>query len=88
METNKPTVDLRICDYLQLHAEQFGDRIALRTLESSMSYGQLSGQVERCARALHVMGLKEGDRIAVLAPPRMEAFVTFLAAAKDRKSVV
>jgi len=67
---------------LDLHAARFPERVAIKTVEEALTYGDLRAQVERCAVALHAMGLKAGDRVAVLSPPRIEAFVTFLAAAR------
>lgn len=74
--------ELRICDYLTAYAAKFPDRVAVRDVRRVLTYGQLLDEVNRCAKAMLAEGLKIGDRVAVLAQPRSEAMVTFLAAAK------
>jgi acyl-CoA synthetase (AMP-forming)/AMP-acid ligase II len=81
-EFQKPLKELTVGDYLDHHAANFPDRSALRTMTSGMSYGEVAVQVEQVSRVMHAMGLRTGDRVAVLSPPRLEAFITFLAAAK------
>jgi acyl-CoA synthetase (AMP-forming)/AMP-acid ligase II len=46
-----------------------------------VNYGELAHHVERFAAALQAMGVKKGDRIAMLSSPRPEFFVCLLAAA-------
>lgn len=74
--------NLRIGDYLDQHALDFPDRIALRDAYGTLTYAELHAVVERCARAMLACGLSAGKRVAVLSPPQVDAFVTFLAAAR------
>ncbi len=74
--------ETRIGDCLDIHATNHPDREAVRDRRSSLTYAELHTEVMRCARALHAAGLGEGERIAVLAPPRTEVLVLFLAAAR------
>lgn len=77
-----PEEHLRIGDYLDRHAAGFPERMALRDERSAFDYGQLRHAVDRCARGLFACGLRQGDRVAVLSPPRADAFILFLAAAR------
>ncbi|MZR30676.1 class I adenylate-forming enzyme family protein [Sneathiella litorea] len=72
----------RIGDYLEHHAKSFPTRTAVCDTRSSLSYSELAEAVDACARAMHAANILPGDRVAVLAPPRVEALITFLAAAK------
>src|SRR3546814_17351677 len=64
------------------HALNFPDRPALVFQDTSVTYGQLNAMVEECAGYLGRMGLGKGDCMALLSPPRQEAMITFLAAAR------
>lgn len=77
-----PEEHLRIGDYLDRHAAAFPLRLALCDEQSRFTYEELRAEVDRCARGLLALGAQPGDRIAVLAPPRAEAFIVFLAAAR------
>lgn len=77
-------IDDGVCigDVLDHHASQFPDRAALIEDQDSLTYAALARRVEVCARAMMAAGLNPGDRVAVLAPPRTGALITFLAAAR------
>lgn len=75
-------LDLTIGDYIDHHAAQYPDRLALVSDQRSVTYGELANEVGQAARAMKRLGLQIGDRVAVLSPPRVEVFVTFLAASK------
>lgn len=72
----------RIGDYLDHHADNYPEREAVRDNRQSLTYLELRDKVELCARAMHMADVKAGDRVAVLAQPCIEAWITFLAAAK------
>jgi len=59
-----------------------GDREAVVDGQRRLSYRALNRRVNRLARALQSMGLKQGDRIAVLAYNGLEYVETIFAAAK------
>jgi acyl-CoA synthetase (AMP-forming)/AMP-acid ligase II len=46
-----------------------------------LDYRSYAQQVDACARALLAIGVKRGDRVAVLAPPRPEVMILYIAAA-------
>lgn len=72
----------RLGDWLDFHAERSPDRVALETEDWSICYGKLREQVDLYARAFLAKGLLAGDCVAVLSPPRPEAFISFLGAAR------
>src|SRR5512136_747875 len=59
-----------------------GDREAVVDGQRRLSYRALNRRVNRLARALQSMGLKQGDRIAVLGYNGLEYVETIFAAAK------
>jgi len=59
-----------------------GDREAVVDGQRRLSYRALNGRVNRLARSLQSMGLKQGARIAVLAYNGLEYVETIFAAAK------
>lgn len=77
-----PDEHLRIGDYLDRHAAAFPDRVAVRDERTSITYSQLAEKVDSCARRLVACGIRPGDRISVLSPPRLDALVVFFAAAR------
>jgi len=76
-----PIVHTRITDYLHQYAQQTPDSEAIVFGKKRISYQMLKDQVETCAQALLAMGVKKGDRIAMLSTPRPEYWVLFLATA-------
>ncbi len=53
------------------------ERRALWCEGKSVSWGEFGAQVERIAAALLAMGLKHGEKVAVLAPPSLEYVALF-----------
>ena len=49
-------------------AREHADRVALDFLGATTTYGQLAAQVERGARVLHDLGVRAGDRVALVLP--------------------
>src|SRR5262245_24371279 len=69
----------RIGDVLADAVHQHPDREAVVFAEQRIAYRELDRDVRRCVRALHLAGIRRGDRIAMLTTPRPEFLVIFLA---------
>src|SRR2546430_12136434 len=73
---------------------QHGERAALsfyrgQALQGRLSYGELAARVEALAGGLHgAFGVRAGDRVAILAPNRMEVPVLVLALLRLGAAVV
>ncbi|RPI96020.1 MAG: long-chain fatty acid--CoA ligase, partial [Chloroflexi bacterium] len=46
----------------------FGARVGKRLLDAPLSYRQLDGLVDRFAAGLQRMGVRKGDRVAIMLP--------------------
>ena len=71
--------DKRISDYLYHHAGETPDKEAAGIGKDMISYAELLGRVEDCARALLALGIGKGDRVATLSPPHPDYLVILLA---------
>src|SRR5919206_2307363 len=60
--------DLTPLAYLERAARAFGDRTALVDGSTRWTYRQFRERVHRQATALQAIGLRSGERVAVLAP--------------------
>ncbi|MCX7172659.1 MAG: class I adenylate-forming enzyme family protein [Proteobacteria bacterium] len=75
-----PPLLSRIEDYLEHWAALTPDAEAIVDSHGRLSYAQLRVAVLGAARAMRAYGVKDGACVAVLAPPSIDAFVSFLAA--------
>ncbi|HEY8015896.1 MAG TPA: AMP-binding protein, partial [Dongiaceae bacterium] len=73
---------MRFSDFPSLHAARAPDAPAVVFEEMRWNYGELDRRVEECAKALLACGIARGDRVAMLATPRPEYAVVFLATAR------
>lgn len=64
------------------HAGQYPERAALALRDHEISYAQLIPLIDKTARLLQKNGIRRGDSVALLSPPRPEALITFLACCK------
>ena len=75
-----PIATLR--DLLSETVQRYGDRVALQTKQKGayrpLSYQQVGDQVESLSTALGQLGLKQGDRVALLSENRSEWAVAYL----------
>lgn len=69
-------------DIVDEHARNVPHRDAVVLRDFRLTYAQLALAVESTAHLLQRNGIRHGDRVALLAPPRPEAIITFLACAK------
>jgi long-chain acyl-CoA synthetase len=64
----RPYPDRTLVDYLTDLARDHGSKPAVLFKGSTMSYRQLDAQSTACAAALHAMGVRKGDRVALVLP--------------------
>ncbi len=69
-----------IYDLLHHHATSTPDKECAVRGEERLTFFALRDQVDRCAKGLLAAGVQHGDRVATLAPPGLEFWVTYLAA--------
>lgn len=75
-----PGRGLRIHDLLDAHRRERPDAEAAVDGALRPSYLELSTRVDRLARGMIAAGVRPGDRIATLAPPSLDFWLTYLAA--------
>ena len=81
-ESCQPPEARTIRELLQRRAAQNSKAVAIAAPDRSpLTYGLLLRQLERTAEALHTLGLKPNDRVAVVLPNGPEMAVAFLAVA-------
>ncbi|AUV49766.1 class I adenylate-forming enzyme family protein [Bordetella bronchiseptica] len=66
-------------DVVGQHAAATPERTALGLDGHTLSYSRLLAVVDEAAALLARLGVRRGDRVALLSPPRPEAIITFLA---------
>jgi len=69
-------------DVIQQHASNHPDRPAFLYQDQKISYEEFVDLVDQCAQSMRQRGIRKGDCIALLSPPRPEAMITFFAAAR------
>jgi acyl-CoA synthetase (AMP-forming)/AMP-acid ligase II len=74
-----PVAYPRVEDYLKHWALLTPDAEAVVDSEGRMNYAQLREAVDQAARAMAELGVCDGTCVAVLAPPSIDFFVSFLA---------
>ena len=72
----------RIGDYVTHWATHTPDAEALVLNNSRITYAELAKLVDRCAARLVDLGVRPGDRVAMLSTPRPEFLIVFLASAR------
>lgn len=72
-------VDVPVTVTLQRRAEQFPSRIATEFLGAVTTYEMLTRRVDRAAGALHELGVRAGDRVAIVLPNCATHVVAFYA---------
>src|SRR5690242_15829913 len=80
---NPPMNELpHIGQVLSLNAHVFADKIGARDLSRALTFAQWNGRACRLANAFLGLGLRKGDRVAVLAYNCIEWLEIYAAAAK------
>ncbi|MCU0561951.1 MAG: AMP-binding protein [Desulfobacterales bacterium] len=73
---------LNLGQILKVNAKKFPQTVALKDRERSLTYPQLNQRVNRLAHSLLGLGLKKGDKVAVLLENSIEIIEAYLATAK------
>jgi long-chain acyl-CoA synthetase len=73
--TLEPYPRRTLVDYLSDAARDQPDRAALLFKGATVTYGQLERYSDACAAALHSLGVKSGDRVALLLPNCPQFFI-------------
>jgi long-chain acyl-CoA synthetase len=83
-----PYPDKTLVDYLDQLAAQHGDRAAVLFKGTTMTYGQLAAESTAFAAALAALGVRKGDRVAIVLPNCPQFFVAEFGAWKAGAVVV
>ena len=65
------------------HAAERGDAFALRDASRRLTWSELLARVDRMADDLDQAGLREGDRVSIWLPNRVEVTIVFLACSRN-----
>jgi acyl-CoA synthetase len=68
---------------LEKHANLHPEQRALRDNLVALTWSQLLDEVERVAWALHQSGLRQGDRVAIWLPSRVESVIVMMACSRN-----
>lgn len=73
---------LTMGDILRVNAKKFPDKIAVKDEKRSMTFKELNERACRLANAMRTLGLRQGDRVAVLLYNKVEYMEIYAACAK------
>jgi acyl-CoA synthetase (AMP-forming)/AMP-acid ligase II len=76
------TAWLNMGEILKVNAQKFGDKIALKDAKRQLSFSEYNSRSCRLANGLIDLGLKKGDRIAVISTNCLEFMEIYTAVAK------
>jgi acyl-CoA synthetase (AMP-forming)/AMP-acid ligase II len=79
---------LNLGQILKVNAKKFPDTIALKDCEKALTYPELNKRVNRLSHSLLSLGLKKGDKVAVLLENSIEIVEIYLATAKTGLVIV
>lgn len=71
-----------LCEILEHNLETRADKTALLSDDGSMTFGEISRQVNQVGNALKKLDIRFGDCVAILCPDRAEWVTSFFAATK------
>ena len=74
--------------FLEQAALAHGDRVATVFFKGKLTYAQLNALADRFAAGLQSLGVKKGDRVAVLLPNSPQFIIAFYGALKAGATVV
>jgi len=73
---------MNVGSLLACHARYRGDRLAVVCGDERLTWRELASRVYRLANALHALGLRKGDKLALVLPNSLEVLDIYLAAAR------
>ena len=73
---------LNLGQILKVNAKKFPHTVALKDHERGLTYPELNRRVNKLAHSLLALGLKKGDKVAVLLENSIEIIEAYLATAK------
>ena len=79
---------LNLAHMIKINAKKFPNTIALEDKKRSFTYPELNKRVNKLSHSLVSLGLKKGDKIAVLLENSIEIVEAYLAAAKTGMIIV
>ena len=68
-----------MCDMVLQTAEQYPDNIAFYFMGRRTTYRQMAAEIERCAKALKTIGVRENDKVTIAMPNCPQAIYMFYA---------
>jgi benzoate-CoA ligase family protein len=82
MKASDLPIDYNMCEILEHNLDQRGDKTALLSEHGTMTFREVSDQVNQIGNALTRLGVRVGECVAILCPDRPEWVTTFFATAK------
>ena len=82
MEEKMMACWLNLGQMVKMNAKKFPNHITLKDKDRSFTYPELNKRVNKLAHSLLSLGLKKGDKFAVLLENSIEIVEAYLAAAK------
>jgi long-chain acyl-CoA synthetase len=70
---------ITVPDYLGQAAQRFPSQVATLFMGARLTYGQLKLQVDHLAGQLHAMGVRKGDRVAIMLPNCPQMMIAYYA---------
>ncbi|OZU89782.1 long-chain fatty acid--CoA ligase [Virgibacillus indicus] len=74
--------------YLDASAERYGEKKALYFMGKEMSFRQLQSEARKMARYMQSLGLKKGDKVAIMLPNCPQGVISYYAALMSGAIVV
>ena len=82
MKASDLPIDYNMCEILEHNLEHRADKTALLSEHGTMTFREISNQVNQIGNALTRLGVRLGECVAILCPDRPEWVTTFFATTK------
>ena len=82
MKASDLPIDYNMCEILEHNLKHRADKIALLSEHGTMTFREVSNQVNQIGNALTRLGVRFGECVAILCPDRPEWVTTFFATTK------